>query len=226
MRQKTQMVIQVDKLAAPHPSVVLSCFPTIMLRRRDNNPQRRLTASLPPKSKNGTPMATGIVKFFNDTKGFGFIIPENGGQDVFVHKTAIELAGLSVLKKGEALSFELIKDKMGKLHASDLKVLGAVETLRPPIDRKSHAIESATFPERRAPSNDNSHSPRHTDIDGQPIASAVFAQKTQSNEKQSWQRNYDKYIEIARHAEDLVTREGHWQHAEHYLRLLNGSANF
>jgi CspA family cold shock protein len=171
-------------------------------------------------------MATGIVKFFNDTKGFGFIIPEDGGRDVFVHKTAIELAGLSVLKKGEALSFELIKDKTGQLHASALKVLGAVDTLQSPIDRKSHVIRRAPLPERGAPSNDNSNSSRHSDVDGQPVASAMLAQKPQSNEKRSWQHNYDKYIEFARHAEDLVTREGHWQHAEHYLRLLNGSANF
>lgn len=55
-------------------------------------------------------MTTGIVKFFNATKGYGFIQPDEGGNDVFVHITAVEKAGLRTLNEGQKLSFEISKD--------------------------------------------------------------------------------------------------------------------
>ncbi|MGE0766578.1 MAG: cold-shock protein [Hyphomicrobiaceae bacterium] len=57
---------------------------------------------------------TGIVKFFNPTKGFGFITPETGGKDVFVHVTAVERSGLTGLDEGMRVSFETEPDKHGK----------------------------------------------------------------------------------------------------------------
>jgi CspA family cold shock protein len=57
---------------------------------------------------------TGIVKFFNQSKGFGFITPEQGGQDVFVHATAVERSGLPTLDEGMRVSFETEPDKRGK----------------------------------------------------------------------------------------------------------------
>ncbi|MGD9805206.1 MAG: cold-shock protein [Hyphomicrobiaceae bacterium] len=57
---------------------------------------------------------TGIVKFFNKTKGFGFITPEAGGKDVFVHVTAVERSGLAGLDEGMRVSFETEPDKHGK----------------------------------------------------------------------------------------------------------------
>lgn len=57
---------------------------------------------------------TGIVKFFNKTKGFGFISPETGGKDVFVHITAVERSGLPGLEEGMRVSFETEPDKHGK----------------------------------------------------------------------------------------------------------------
>ena len=67
-------------------------------------------------------MASGTVKWFNATKGFGFIQPDNGGQDVFVHISAVERAGLSNLNEGQKLSYELVADKRsGKMSADQLQ---------------------------------------------------------------------------------------------------------
>lgn len=65
----------------------------------------------------------GKVKWFNKTKGFGFIEPEDGGSDVFVHITALESAGLHTLLEGQRVSFNLSSSK-GRTCATDLKVLG------------------------------------------------------------------------------------------------------
>lgn len=67
-------------------------------------------------------MATGNVKWFNATKGYGFIAPEDGGKDVFVHVTALEEAGLRGLEDGQKVSYELVENR-GKESASDLKLL-------------------------------------------------------------------------------------------------------
>jgi CspA family cold shock protein len=69
-------------------------------------------------------MVTGTVKFFNTAKGFGFIEPEDGSKDAFVHISAVERAGLSSLSEGQKVGFELVTDqKSGKLAAENLKVL-------------------------------------------------------------------------------------------------------
>lgn len=67
-------------------------------------------------------MATGTVKWFNATKGFGFIQPEDGGKDVFVHISAVERAGLRGLNEGQKVAFEL-REERGKTAAVDLKPL-------------------------------------------------------------------------------------------------------
>jgi CspA family cold shock protein len=68
-------------------------------------------------------MSTGTVKFFNTAKGFGFIRPDDGSKDVFVHVSAVERAGLGSLNEGQKLSFELEQGKDGKSSAGELKAL-------------------------------------------------------------------------------------------------------
>lgn len=69
-------------------------------------------------------MAIGIVKWFNSTKGFGFIQPEDGSDDVFVHISAVERAGLGNLNEGQKLSFEAVRDpRRGKVNAESLRAL-------------------------------------------------------------------------------------------------------
>ena len=71
-------------------------------------------------------MPKGTVKFFNDAKGFGFISPDDGGSDVFVHVSAVERAGLSRLGEGDQVEFEVEQDRRsGKLAAVELQVTGS-----------------------------------------------------------------------------------------------------
>jgi CspA family cold shock protein len=65
-------------------------------------------------------MATGTVKWFNTTKGYGFIMPQDGGKDVFVHITAVQAAGLRGLDEGQKVSFEVAMER-GKATATNLK---------------------------------------------------------------------------------------------------------
>jgi CspA family cold shock protein len=64
--------------------------------------------------KGGDNMATGTVKWFNDTKGFGFIAPDDGGKDVFVHQSTIEAQGFRSLSEGDKVKFEVIEDTKGR----------------------------------------------------------------------------------------------------------------
>ena len=66
-------------------------------------------------------MSSGTVKWFNSVKGFGFIQPEDGSADVFVHISAVERAGISDLREGQKLSFELERGRTGKMAAVNLR---------------------------------------------------------------------------------------------------------
>jgi len=66
-------------------------------------------------------MITGTVKFFNADKGYGFIAPEDGGNDAFVHISAVERAGMRTLEKDQRISYELENDKRGKASAVNLQ---------------------------------------------------------------------------------------------------------
>jgi CspA family cold shock protein len=73
----------------------------------------------------GSPMTTGTVKWFNAQKGFGFIQPDDGGKDAFVHISAVERAGLGTLSEGQKVEFELVTDRRsGKMSADNLKTVG------------------------------------------------------------------------------------------------------
>jgi len=66
-------------------------------------------------------MPTGIVKFFNEQKGYGFIQPEDGGNDAFVHISAVERSGMRTLMQNQRVSYELEEDRRGKMAATNLK---------------------------------------------------------------------------------------------------------
>ncbi|MPY75776.1 MAG: cold-shock protein [Alphaproteobacteria bacterium] len=69
-------------------------------------------------------MTTGTVKWFNIQKGFGFIAPDDGGKNAFVHISAVERSGVGELREGQKVDFELVSDhKSGKMSADNLKVL-------------------------------------------------------------------------------------------------------
>lgn len=68
-------------------------------------------------------MINGTVKFFNSTKGFGFIQPDDGSKDAFVHISAVERSGLSSLNEGQKVSYELEKGRDGKVSATNLTAL-------------------------------------------------------------------------------------------------------
>jgi CspA family cold shock protein len=69
-------------------------------------------------------MTVGKVKFFNDQKGFGFIGPDDGSPDVFVHISAVEQAGMTTLNEGQRISFDIVKDpRKGKTNAQNLKAV-------------------------------------------------------------------------------------------------------
>ena len=68
-------------------------------------------------------MPTGTVKWFNATKGFGFIAPDEGGKDVFVHISAVERAGMTTLADNQKVAYELVEGRDGRTMAGDLKAI-------------------------------------------------------------------------------------------------------
>ncbi len=68
-------------------------------------------------------MTTGTVKWFNPTKGYGFIVPEDGSKDAFVHISAVERAGLTTLNEGQKVEYEIVSGQGGKSSAENLVVL-------------------------------------------------------------------------------------------------------
>jgi CspA family cold shock protein len=88
-------------------------------------------------------MTTGTVKFFNENKGYGFIQPDEGGQDAFVHITAVERAGMRSLRQDQRIAYDLQKDTRGKMAAVNLRSVedsaGATEAAN---DEPSEASEA------------------------------------------------------------------------------------
>jgi cold shock protein len=68
-------------------------------------------------------MATGTVKWFNDSKGYGFITPDGGGEDLFAHFSAINMQGFKTLKEGQKVSFEITAGNKGKKQASNIQAI-------------------------------------------------------------------------------------------------------
>ena len=67
-------------------------------------------------------MSIGTVKWFNTTKGYGFIQPDSGGKDVFVHVSAVESAGLPTLREGQKVNYEIVTDRTGRQSADNLSL--------------------------------------------------------------------------------------------------------
>src|SRR4051794_14006735 len=89
----------------------------VLSAKRDGALERTTQSGL----RKETTMATGTVKWFNPTKGYGFIQPQGGGKDVFVHISAVERAGLSTLNEGQIVQYEVVSNR-GKESADNLKV--------------------------------------------------------------------------------------------------------
>ncbi len=88
-------------------------------------------------------MATGTVKWFNATKGYGFIEPEDGGKDAFVHITAVETAGMQSLREGQKVQYELVPGRDGKEAADNLVDLTSGEGAAPAAEEASDDDDAA-----------------------------------------------------------------------------------
>lgn len=87
-------------------------------------------------------MALGTVKWFNDAKGFGFIEPKEGGEDVFAHFSAIQMEGFRTLKQGGTVSFELVQGPKGQLAQNIQPVEAALDPLAPAVSPAEAASAS------------------------------------------------------------------------------------
>jgi CspA family cold shock protein len=86
-------------------------------------------------------MTIGTVKFFNESKGYGFIAPDGGGNDAFVHVTAVERAGMRSLRENQRISYDIEQDNRGKLSAVNLK--NAEEATQPVASETQPATDEA-----------------------------------------------------------------------------------
>jgi CspA family cold shock protein len=86
-------------------------------------------------------MTTGTVKFFNEMKGYGFIAPDGGGNDAFVHMTAVEQAGMRTLRENQRVSYDLQQDNRGKMSAVNLK--NAEDSTQSPASEAQPANDEA-----------------------------------------------------------------------------------
>lgn len=91
-------------------------------------------------------MPTGTVKWFNNAKGFGFILPEDGGEDLFAHYSSIEMDGYKTLKAGQAVTFELVQGQKGQ-HATHIKVIGQDKSPNSASGQNSHVNSQSRMAE-------------------------------------------------------------------------------
>ena len=109
-----------DDLAANRRHAVFTL--TISLENFDSTRPRRARGHVLCDQRKGCPVSKGTVKWFNATKGYGFIQPDDGSKDVFVHISAVERSGMGTLQDGQKISFEVITDRRsGKPSADNLR---------------------------------------------------------------------------------------------------------
>ena len=169
-------------------------------------------------------MTIGIVKFFDNAKGFGFIVPEDGGKDIFVHKAAIESAGIQNPTQGLRLSFETERSAKGAIQASNLKP--HLDEGLPGVTIKNSTASGYKRISLRPSDMQNKRSRREDSaiVRRTELVSSQHRSKASANSS-DWRRSYDRYCDLARDAHnDFVTSQNYWQHAEHFLRMMNGSA--
>jgi cold shock protein len=169
-------------------------------------------------------MAIGTVKFFDLAKGFGFIVPEDGGKDIFVHKTAVERAGMTDLAKGLNISYETELDSKGAMQAAKLELRPQVNV---PVTANNGLSRRAVRERQKAVDGYAVHedSRKGTHVAHHAIQTGSSKLPKGWDRSGELQRSYNRYCELAQNAgDDAVTRENYWQHAEHFLRMLNGSA--
>lgn len=95
-------------------------------------------------------MTTGTVKFFNESKGYGFIAPDGGGNDAFVHMTAVERAGMRSLRENQRISYDLEQDKRGKMSAVNLKTAEESTQAEPTGTQPANDQEAQAANDQRA----------------------------------------------------------------------------
>ena len=107
----------------PATCLALLAYPQAVFYKTPSTSDSDRTIVVPPPIERlrESMMATGTVKWFNPAKGYGFIQPQSGGKDVFVHISAVERAGLSSLNEGQTIEYELVSNR-GKESADNLKV--------------------------------------------------------------------------------------------------------
>jgi cold shock protein len=91
------------------------------LRIRQYSKNRALDSGSEREVRGNSTVQTGTVKWFDSTKGFGFILPDDGSKDVFVHVSAVHHSGLNSLQEGQKVEYELVVDQTGKTAAKNLK---------------------------------------------------------------------------------------------------------
>ena len=87
-------------------------------------------------------MPVGTVKFFNESKGYGFIAPDGGGQDAFVHITAVERAGMQTLRENQRVAYDLEEDRRGKMAAGNLRAADEAAGVEAETDQASNDSEA------------------------------------------------------------------------------------
>ena len=95
-------------------------------------------------------MTIGTVKFFNESKGYGFIQPDGGGNDAFVHMSAVERAGMRTLRENQRVSYDLEQDNRGKMSAANLQAAEESTQVEPSGEQPANAEETQAADDQQA----------------------------------------------------------------------------
>ena len=95
-------------------------------------------------------MTIGTVKFFNESKGYGFIQPDGGGNDAFVHMSAVERAGMRTLRENQRVSYDLEQDNRGKMSAANLQAAEESTQAEPSGEQPANAEETQAADDQQA----------------------------------------------------------------------------